>query len=72
MTQIPAQQSGNVCLQVRFFERVKVERQINKLEGKQLRGHALSSDEQQQLQSAKLDLQARQLQASGVQQLIKI
>ena len=44
-------------VQVRFFERVKLERRINKLDGKQARGHALSADEQQQITDAKSDLQ---------------
>lgn len=42
---------------MRFFERVKLERRIQQLEGKQARGHALTAEEQQALINAKGDLQ---------------
>lgn len=44
-------------LQIRFFERIKLERRIKQLSGKAQRGHALSATEQQQIQKLKQDLQ---------------
>ena len=44
-------------LQIRFFERVKLERGLKQLKGKAQRGHALSASEQQQIQKWEQDLQ---------------
>ena len=44
-------------LQIRFFERVKLERRLKQLQGKAQRGHALSASEQQQMQKWQKDLQ---------------
>ena len=44
-------------VQIRFFERVKLERRAKQLDSKAERGHALSEDEVQSLQQIKQDLQ---------------
>ena len=49
--------AGNCTLQIRFFERVKLERRIKQLEGKASRGHVLSSSELDQIQQSKENLQ---------------
>lgn len=47
-----------VCAwQIRFFERIKLERRVKQIEGKADRGHALSAEEQQQLKQHKENLQ---------------
>jgi hypothetical protein len=43
--------------QIRFFERVKLERRVKQIEGKADRGHALSAEEQQHLKQHKENLQ---------------
>ena len=43
-------------LQIRFFERLKLERRLKQLKGKAQRGHALSASEQQQMQDWEQDL----------------
>jgi len=53
-----------VCaLQIRFFERVKLERRVKQIEGKADRGHALSAEEQQHLKQHKENLQVIQYSA---------
>ena len=44
-------------MQVRFFERVKLERRIKQLEGKADKGHTLSAEELQALKQNREDLQ---------------
>lgn len=44
-------------LQIRFFERVKLERRVKQLEGKEKRGHALSDAELDQIQKSRQALQ---------------
>lgn len=51
-------------LQIRFFERVKLERRIKQLQGKAKRGHALSAVEQQQIQKWEQELQVCMLVVS--------
>jgi len=50
-------------LQIRFFERVKLERRVKQIEGKADRGHALSAEEQQHLKQHKENLQVIQYSA---------
>ena len=50
-------------MQVRFFERVKLERRIKQIEGKAHRGHVLSSEEQQQLKQHSENLQVSKVTA---------
>ena len=52
-----------IAVQVRFFERVKLERRIRQIEGKAHRGHVLSSEEQQQLKRHRDNLQVSKVTA---------
>ena len=52
-----------IAVQVRFFERVKLERRIRQIEGKAHRGHVLSSEEQQELKRYSHNLQVSKVTA---------